>query len=438
MRIYTGIQTMPDRFARRSSCRGWKLAAFAVCLALLAPGFGYAADTSPELDALLKVLVKKGILSEGDLADVKNEVAAEVAKRPAAEPDVETTKKALKSLFDEKGGLGIVETMTGGRLKLGVGLRSTVRAVEDGSANGKHYSYQGDLENIRLYTTSKLTDRFAVEFNTEFDSGNDDAVRVLDAVLKYNHSDAFNLWLGRHLPPSDRSNLDGPYYLATFDFPGLTSRYPGIFAGRDDGLSVSGQTGGGKFKYAFGAYEGSDTGSADLLYAGRLTYNFWDPEPGYYTSSTYYGDKKILALAITAQTQNNLIAGDKTSFGREWDDKDFFGWNADLLLERKLPSMGDGVLTLEGAYYDYDLDGAPGDGEAFMGLAGWLFPQKYGPGQFQPHVRYQDFEDNSQLDLGLNYVMRGHNARISLVYSDIDMDGATSKNQFLLGTQFQF
>lgn len=73
-----------------------------------------------------------------------------------------------------------------------------------------------------------------------------------------------------------------------------------------------------------------------------------------------------------------------------------------------------------------------------MGLAGWLFPQKYGPGQFQPHVRYQDFEDNSQLDLGLNYVMRGHNARISLVYSNIDMDGTTSKNQFLLGTQFQF
>ena len=73
-----------------------------------------------------------------------------------------------------------------------------------------------------------------------------------------------------------------------------------------------------------------------------------------------------------------------------------------------------------------------------MGLVAWLFPQKIGPGQFQPHIRYQEFEDSSIFDVGLNYIIRGHNARLSLVYSNIDIDGSRSSDQLLLGTQFQF
>ena len=52
----------------------------------------------------------------------------------------------------------------------------------------------------------------------------------------------FDLWVGRQLPPSDRSNLDGPYYLnAAWSFPIVQSfGNLGISAGRDDGVAIHG------------------------------------------------------------------------------------------------------------------------------------------------------------------------------------------------------
>jgi hypothetical protein len=238
--------------------------------------------------------------------------------------------------------------------------------------------------------------------------------------------------MGRHLPPSDRANLDGPYFLSTWDYPGLVSRYPAIFAGRDNGVALSGQVREGKFKYAFGAYEGQQNvlGTNDnMLYATRFVVNFLDPEPGYYNSSTYYGDKNILAIGFAAQHQANIV-------NRAGRAEDFFGYNFDLLFEKKLPS--EGVVSIEGAFYDYDLEGAAGDGSAFMVQAGYLFPAVIGIGKLQPSVRYQDFRDDSILDVGINYVIRGHGARISFMFSQLETGNFGKSNQFTGGAQFQF
>lgn len=35
--------------------------------------------------------------------------------------------------------------------------------------------------------------------------------RILDAIGQIELHDAFNVWAGRMLPPSDRANLAGPY-----------------------------------------------------------------------------------------------------------------------------------------------------------------------------------------------------------------------------------
>ena len=55
--------------------------------------------------------------------------------------------------------------------------------------------------------------------------------------------------------PTDRSNISGPYWITSYDFP-FTSAYPSIFAGRDEGAMIWGETGGegGHFKYAVGAF----------------------------------------------------------------------------------------------------------------------------------------------------------------------------------------
>ncbi len=315
-------------------------------------------------------------------------------------------------------------------VSIGGGLRATFRAAEQPDNT---YTKNFDLDNARLYVNSQIHEFLTLEFNTEYVQSSSE-IRVLDGVAKFSPSEYFSLWAGRHLPPSDRANLDGPFYLAAYEYPGLVSRYPAIFAGRDDGVSVSGQVGGGVFKYAVGAYEGipAAAGQGDSsLYAARVTYNFLDPEPGYYTTSTYYGDKDVLAIAFVVQFQNEAIETASTTREK------FRGYNFDLLFEKKLPN--DGVLSLEGAYYDYDLGGATGEGNAYLAQAGYLFPQKVGIGQIQPMIRFQEFEGDSIFDAGLNYVIRGHGARLSLMYSRREFGADnTRRNHIVLGTQFQF
>lgn len=83
-----------------------------------------------------------------------------------------------------------------------------------------------------------------------------------------------------------------------------------------------GQTGAGIFKYQIGVFEGRDNGSNtsdNLLYVARLTYNFWELEPSYYNSSTYYGAKDILAIGAVLMVQEDG-AGTAAAQG------DFTGW----------------------------------------------------------------------------------------------------------------
>ena len=184
----------------------------------------------------------------------------------------------------------------------------------------------------------------------------DHRIRVLDAVAKFSFK-GFDLWAGRFLPPSDRSNLDGPFYLNNYDFP-IVQAYPAIFAGRDNGVAIMKEYAGGKFKWSYGLFEGrtnstnGDTNpdqADNLLHAARVTYNFWDPEPGYYTTSSYYGAKDVLAVAFVFQHEEDGAGTPATG-----PQVILRAWNVDVLMEKKLQNGG--VVNLEGAYYDYDLD----------------------------------------------------------------------------------
>src|SRR3569832_2234506 len=196
-------------------------------------------------------------------------------------------------------------------ISLGVGLRTSFNMIKDAAPDGTSRSKDFKLDDARLYIGGQLHELIGFELNTETQTTSDPAatesIRVLDAVLKFGFNDYFNIWIGRFLPPSDRSNLSGPFYLNSWNFP-LVKRYPAIFAGRDDGAAIWGQFGKGFFKYQVGAFQGLGTTGAvpnqkdSLLYTGRLPLNLWDPEPGYYNSSTYYGAKNVLALGLVAMS----------------------------------------------------------------------------------------------------------------------------------------
>jgi hypothetical protein len=351
--------------------------------------------------------------------------------------------------------LSPLESYAGGKIDidedtfitLGAGLRSSFSAIEDGADDGKSTSHDFILDSFRLYIGGQFNDVIKFEFNAdrEEDSTGDEDLRVLDGVVKFEFDDLFNIWTGRFLPPSDRSNLSGPYYLNSWTFP-IAQRYPAIFAGRDDGIAFWGQVDGGKMKYQVGAFEGVEgpNGGDQLLYTGRFTVNLLDPEPGYYNSSTYYGAKEILAIGIVGYHQTNAAG---TVAGSEGD---FNGWNIDTLYETKLSN--EGVLSLEGAFYDYDSDdmaGTTAQGDGGFALVSYLCPDKVGPekhqGQLQPYFRVQTYDNDfgagsgetDQYDIGLNYIIDGHNARVTLQVSDTDPETGSNFHSVFLGLQLQ-
>ncbi len=343
-------------------------------------------------------------------------------------------------------------------LSIGLGLRASYDDVQDGAPNGKSGSDEFDLDSVRIYINASLNSWIKATLNTERTS---DSVNVLDGYARFEPVPAFNVWIGRMLPPSDRSNLDGPYYLSSWLYPGVVSQYPSKFDGRDDGATIWGKLGGGKFVYSVGVFdghnrvEGASNQSDNLLYAGRAVYNFLDPEnnPAYYESSTYYGTADILTLGAAIQYEKDGV-GTITQKG------DYTAFNIDGLFEKKV--LNGGAITFEGAYYHYNTGGVVDvptnyngagafdnvggitQGNAYLASAAFLFPQKIGYGKIQPVIRFQDFDatitkiTTKQYDGGLNYIIDGHNARVSAVYAYTQTTNAKDGHQFTLGVQLQF
>ena len=349
-------------------------------------------------------------------------------------------------------------------LSIGVGLRTSFSAVEDTAGNSSDkWSTDFDLNNIRLYTNGQIHKYIKFEFNTDCSDCSDGGdLIVLDAIGKFEFNDIFNVWVGRQLVPADRAELDGPFYHNTFEL-NKTPFYPSDFGnfdagkfGRDDGINLWGAlTPDKRLTYVAGIFDGLD-GKANtddnLLYAGRISYNFLNVEenPGYYTSSTYYGKAgDILTLAVAAQYQEDGAGLKVTTAAPGERPADFFGTSVDVLYETVLGNAG--VVTVEGEYKYFNLThltavtqaDASGtcfclfEGDAYTGTALYLFPEKVWIGQFQPYVRYTKNEpdnskDREETEVGVNYVIDGHNARISLMYQYGDI--ATKGRDYSTGT----
>ncbi len=100
--------------------------------------------------------------------------------------------------------------------QIGVGVRGSV-SVEENAATNKSNAFNPAPENIRLYTVSQVHKNVQVEYNTELHRGQ--SINLLDVVVKLDLG-VFDLWVGRQLPPSDRANMDGPFYLnAAWSYP---------------------------------------------------------------------------------------------------------------------------------------------------------------------------------------------------------------------------
>ncbi len=334
-------------------------------------------------------------------------------------------------------------------ISLGLGLRGSFSAVEDAAgANHDKWSKDFNLDNARIYVSGQLNQYIKAELNTECAFCGDGKLQefvVLDAIMKFELSPYFNIWGGRLLVPSDRVEMDGPFYANVYE-NFKTPFYPSDFSvkfgsggagvyGRDHGVNVWGNAIDNRLKYVFGVFSGLrglSNQDDNPLFATRIAFQFLGIEdnPAYYTSSTYYGGGgDILTLGFALQYQAD-------GAGSALHKGDFTGLSVDGLFEK--PLEGIGVATLEGEYkhFSSDFDKAAFtddggcfcmfDGNAFTGTALYLFPEPVGIGKFQPYFRYsgirpEDSSDRDELEFGLNYIIAGQKARISLYYQHGDL-----------------
>lgn len=369
-------------------------------------------------------------------------------------------------------------------ISIGMGIRTSFNTIENGSVNGQDWSNNFTINNARIYINGQIHKYVKFEFNTDcFDCavnsgagpfadgsqnfGGNSAIGLLDAIGKFEFNEKVNIWFGRLLLPSERGELNGPFYHATFDgfrtplfpadysanFNGTNSGNPGAgLYGRDNGVSFW-----GKIHPSFGTHllyvatvsQGLRNGpnpSNTMMYTGRLQWNLLNDEvnPGYYTSGTYYGTAgDILAIAGNIQYQKdgagNLATGNVS---------DFTGISVDVLFEKVLPNNL-GVFTFNSEFKQFFANYGVGafnpanaascfcvfDGLSYTVYGLYLIPNEIGIGRFQPYVRFTSINPTyssmrQEFEYGLNYVISGHNARIAAYgrYGDMETKGALAGN----------
>jgi hypothetical protein len=325
-------------------------------------------------------------------------------------------------------------------ISLGVGLRTTFTTVENAANNGRDDSKDFDLEDLRVYINGQIHKHIQFEVNT-FKNGS--RAELLDSVVKFDYN-GINLWMGRFLPPSDRANMSGPFYGGDWYMPvvsfGVAGEVSPVAAGRDDGVAIWGMAAGDRLKWKIGAFEGgvnggagSNGGADNLMYAGSLRYNFWDTEAGYYNASTYYGAKDILSIGGSFAIQTEAVSA----------TQDYTAWHLDGLLEKNFNGH---VATLETGFYSNDRDGG-GTEAVFSEGEGYFVLGAYQLGDWKTSVRFQAWEpdingapDTERFDVGVDYIIDGHNARISLNWTDNfnnAVETASEQDGITLGVQIQ-
>lgn len=343
-------------------------------------------------------------------------------------------------------------------ISLGMRLRTSLSSAETISNGNRVRETDGNLDSFRLLINGSLNRNIKGTFATEKDA--DNHIKVLDAFAQLELSPEFNIWGGRLLPASDRSNLAGPYNLSTWFFPSLASRYPTKFSGRNNGVTFWGRTLEDRLVYSVGGYEGhngvkgASNEDNNLSYSFRLQYDFWSKnlDSGYLTRNVYE-NKDVFSIGFVGMYQEDGV-------GTSLDKGNYRAWNIDGLLEKQTSI---GAVIVEGAYYIYDTNdtidvsanklatinsasnvGRIVQSKSYLLGSSLMLPQTIGWGKIQPFIRYQklmpDFpnlNEKHQLDYGLHYNLDNYKARFSLSYTRNTEQHTKDLEKLIFGLQFQ-
>lgn len=284
---------------------------------------------------------------------------------------------------------------------------------------------------------------------------------VLDAFLRADWTDALRLRVGLTKDPFARETNEGCFFPLSVDrsLLGYTN-LPRL--NRDYGAILWGNLLAAKVQYRLAVMKGNDSGNdpeSSFRYTGRVHVSILEPESSLVYRGTYLGTKKVLTFGAGYQFEPNSVYANLSAKALA---KDYQAWTLDGFFEYPTPA---GTFTLSGAYLKTDFDeaykggdpdprsiGINGEKKGWYAKAGYMLPMKVGPGNVQVYGRYEEWrfaELSSIFDqkikwtgVGLNYLLKGQDLRVTLEYSKNDFDKQDSStkdfNTYTAMLQFLF
>lgn len=262
---------------------------------------------------------------------------------------------------------------------------------------------------------------------------------VQDAFVTFNVDPAFRVDVGMLLLPFIHQARQGAINLHTLDYHTELIKYPvgSQKVWRDMGVEVRGIVSGLDYRFAITngvAFNAGDAAATPAVapmnlddiprFSGRLAWNFFDVEDGFFYGGTYLGKKKVLAIGAAFDVQPEAFGKDTMQLAIGGDV--FFD----------LP-MGGNRLSGQAAFVFYGGDGNPNEG------MGALFDIGYAFGDWEPILAVDWFKPEAASDfeghflgthLGLNWWMQGHNANIKLDIGLIKDKGRAFGDASIVGT----
>ncbi len=272
---------------------------------------------------------------------------------------------------------------------------------------------------------------------------------VLDAFAMVDLSEGFKVTVGRQKVPFVREIQEKCFSQISADrslFVNTASK-----GTRDMGLLFWGNLLNKKVQYKFAIMDGHEstvgptTPSSSFRYTARAHLALLDPEDGFNYSGTYLGDKIVLTIGGGAQFEADAV------FAGVNDGKDYTAYTGDVFLEFPLGTTG--TITASGAYLLTDFEDAylggidpeaselNGQKDGWYAKAAYLHRSNIGPGQIQPFVRLEQWNfasldgvTDQKIDWiagGLNYLINGEAARVTLEYANTDFEDETNDEDFV-------
>jgi hypothetical protein len=252
------------------------------------------------------------------------------------------------------------------------------------------------------------------------------SVIIQDAYASLKAADAFTLDAGLMSVPFSRNSVQSAASLLPIDYGSNTfnaSAPTQSSTGRDTGFQARGYVEGNHLEYRIGVFQGARDARSDnaFRYAGRVQYNVFQPEVGFFYTGTYLGAKKILALGAAFDTQSHYHA-----------------YDADAFLDYPL---GPGAITGQFNYNRFDggetLRTLPEQNDVLVEL-GYLIKSA----RLTPVLQFTHRDltggsagDETRTSIGANYWWAGHNVNVKGAYTRIAPSMLAKQNEFTVQLQ---